>query len=421
MPFKGTLARSTLRTTGVLIARLLLQAVTLVLLAKLLGPADFGLYAGVAALAALFGMLATAGTHFALLNKTSLAAQDGGAVFAYAIPTTLVVGTALVGVLLMAAVLFSVRAPLPLYVIALIGLTEIVFTPIVGLLNTEHLARERTALSQTLQAMPLAIRLAALGAIIWAASEDPIIAYAWACLGAAVFSAFVSAAIVRSSLPALSKWRRPSRNELRDALPFAVVNATAVGPSEIDKTLAAKLLPATEAGLYAAAARILGAAALPVVALMLSALPRLFRTSGTNVDMTKLVLPLFLASTAYGVALGVAVWVAAPFADTLFGREFLGISGALTMLCLVPPALATRLTAGHVLMSTNSAWFRVGSELVGMAMLAVAAFAVAPGSGLKGMAVALTASEWTMAVVGIALVAKTTRKSRGPPVTFDTV
>ena len=65
--FKGAIARSTIRTSFVLGLRLVVQAGTLLLVARMLGPEQYGAFAAIAALAVLMGTFATFGTHFVLL------------------------------------------------------------------------------------------------------------------------------------------------------------------------------------------------------------------------------------------------------------------------------------------------------------------------------------------------------------------
>lgn len=72
-------------------------------------------------------------------------------------------------------------------------------------------------------------------------------------------------------------WRFPSKSELSDAVGYAAINITAASPTELDKALVIKLSPLAASGIYTAGARIISAATLPIIALMLSALPRLSR------------------------------------------------------------------------------------------------------------------------------------------------
>ena len=60
---QGPIARGTIRTSFVLGLRLLVQADMLLIVARMLGPHQFGAFAGVAALAVILGTLLTFGIH----------------------------------------------------------------------------------------------------------------------------------------------------------------------------------------------------------------------------------------------------------------------------------------------------------------------------------------------------------------------
>ena len=70
----GPIAQSTLKTTAVLGVRLFVQAGTLLIVARMLGPEQFGVFVGVAALAVMLGTLSTFGSHLMLLGEMAKAA-----------------------------------------------------------------------------------------------------------------------------------------------------------------------------------------------------------------------------------------------------------------------------------------------------------------------------------------------------------
>ena len=88
----GPIARATIRTSFVLGLRLIVQAGTLLLVARMLGPEQFGAFAGVAALAMLLGVLASFGTTWILLSELTNSLKQRSPVLAYALPTTLICG-----------------------------------------------------------------------------------------------------------------------------------------------------------------------------------------------------------------------------------------------------------------------------------------------------------------------------------------
>ena len=126
----GPIARATIRTSFVLGLRLVVQAGTLLLVARMLGPADYGAFAAIAALAVLMGTFATFGTHLVLLAEVSKAPRQRQPVLAYAVPTTLISGSVLLLLYLAAGKFWLANASVPLQVMACIGLAETLLLPL---------------------------------------------------------------------------------------------------------------------------------------------------------------------------------------------------------------------------------------------------------------------------------------------------
>lgn len=107
---KGPITLGTIRTSFVLGLRLIVQAGTLLLLAAVLGPEGFGLYAGLGALAVLLGTLANFGTHLTLLRDVSRASPEVDATLRLALGTTAFCGAVL---LFIYVLLSQVLLPVP--------------------------------------------------------------------------------------------------------------------------------------------------------------------------------------------------------------------------------------------------------------------------------------------------------------------
>jgi O-antigen/teichoic acid export membrane protein len=173
----------------------------------------------------------------------------------------------------------------------------------------------------------------------------------------------------------------------------------------LDKTLAVKLLPLGAAGVYAAAARVIGAITLPVTAMTLSSLPRLFREGNENPDRTtNLLRRMFATAAAYSIVLAGVVWVLAPVFEWVFGSQYHDFTRVIRWLCVAVPGMALRLTAGNVLMALGKPWMRVAFEATGLLILVTTSTLMAPQFVTVGMPVALACAEWGMAAGGIALV-----------------
>ena len=398
---KGPIARGTIRTTFVLGLRLLVQAGTLLLVARLLGPDQFGAFAGIAALAVLLGAVASFGTNVVLLGEVSKAPGRREQVLRYAVPTTLLCGGTLLIAYLLICRLALRDTGVPMTVLLAIGISETWLQPLFGLPAAEHLALGRIARSQLLATLPLLLRLAAATVVFLLRPEAPLAAYAYGYLAASVAALAFASVTLPAAWPNPRYWRLPNGTELRDAAGYAALNITASTPAELDKTLAAKLLPLSAAGLYAAGARVIGAATLPVIAMLLSALPRLFREGQYQPQRTgPLLCWIFAATLAYSFALAVVLWFSAPVFVWLFGAKFAGIEYTIHWLCLAVPGMALRVAAGGILMALGRPWMRVGFELAGLLVLVIAAVTLTTPFGATGMPLALACSEWTMAAFG---------------------
>lgn len=399
---KGPIAKGTIRTTFVLGLRLIVQAGTLLLVARMLGPQQFGAFAGVAALAVVLGTLSTFGTHLVLLGEVSKDPVRRNQVLPYAIPTTVLCGGVLLAVYLAICLLVLHAAGVPSTVLLAIGFAETLLQPLFGLLAVEHLALGRIARSQLLQTLPLALRLAAAAIVFLVRPADPLAAYGYGYFLASVVALGIAMGTLPAPWPTLHSWRLPRLPEIREAAGYAALNVTATSPAELDKTLATRLLPLPAAGLYAAGARIIGAATLPVMAMMLSALPRLFREGRDLPRRTaRLVRWIFAATLAYSIALTVVLWLVAPIFVWIFGTKYEGIQHVIHWLCLAVPGMALRMAAGNILMALGRPWARVGFEVAGLVALLVAAILLTRQFGIIGMPLALACSEWVMAIVGI--------------------
>lgn len=397
----GPITKSTLRTSTVLGLRLLIQAGTLLVVARMLGPDQFAAFAGIAALAVLLGTFSTFGTHFVLLAEIAKDKARRQQVLRYAIPTTLITGSLLFFAYIAACPLFFKNIELPLSVIFCVGFTETILLPLFLIPATEELALEKTARSQLLMIFPLGLRTLAAGTVILLAVSQPLVVFAWLYLMSAVLALLCMKWYRPNAWLSPSEWQLANKHELKYSAGYATLALTAAGPSELDKMLAAKLLPLGIGGLYIVASRAVGAATLPVTALLLAAMPRLFRGSIESQNQSQRLNRWILGSVfIYGIILAGLLWLFASCVEWLFGQNYRGISEILQWLCWVVPGLALRMSLTSMLMAVERPWLRVGIEVFGMLALVIGATILYPLMGVMGMILALTTSEWGMVCIG---------------------
>jgi O-antigen/teichoic acid export membrane protein len=404
---KGPVASATIRTTFVLGLRLVLQAGTLLLIARVFGPSLFGAYIGIAALAILLGTLTTFGTPLVLMGEASQAFQRRLRVLPYCVSTTLISGSLLFVIYVLLVNSLFGESPVSTGVILVIGLTELLIQPLMGFPSAQLQAQRRIAASQLVHLVPLGLRFLVILYLFFRPVEGPLTVFVIASLLAGIIGLLIASLALPKAWPAFRHWRLPTRLELRRAAGFAVLTATARGPTEIDKSLAARLLPLATAGVYSGAARIISAMTIPVVAMVQAALPTLFAQARQVTGISpRMLLAMYVAAFLYGSAAALLMWLFVPAIVWLFGDAYAGIGHAAGLLCAAIPGTTLRMTSGTILIVCNRPWARAFYEASGVAVLFASAIWLTPRLGITGMIGAYVATEWIMAVLAAGLVAR---------------
>lgn len=400
----NSLTLATIRTSSVLFLRLLVQAISLFLVARMLGPQHFGAFSGVGALAVLFGTLSSFGTHLVLLSEVSRDPKNRTSVLVYALPTITVNASLLLLIHFLLCLIIFNSSSINWSIILAIGLAEIFLQPFIALAASEILALEKAARSQLIQIAPLFLRLVVAIIVFSTQPSDILTVYVFGYLLVTLIALYVGAACLPEKWPSPRVWKLPTLNQLKTSSAFAFLNITALGPTELDKVMAVNLLSFSAAGVYSAGARIIGAVTLPVIALMISVMPRLFREGGENKKSTKKLLKyIFSACFFYSMCLSFVLWWIAPYLVWFFGVEYDGVDDMVRWLCIAIPGMAIRIAAGNMLMALGQPWMRFIFELTGLLILSFASVVLTNRLGIIGMPLALACAEWMMCLLGVFL------------------
>jgi O-antigen/teichoic acid export membrane protein len=135
--------------------------------------------------------------------------------------------------------------------------------------------------------------------------------------------------------PKLALWR--IKPELKEGFYFSIGLSSQTIYNDIDKTMLTRLATLSDAGVYAAAYRLIDVAFVPVRSLLGAAYARFFRhgASGINgsLQFAKRLLP---AAGGYGIVAGIGLYLGAPIVPLAFGSEYAGTVDALKWLALIP-------------------------------------------------------------------------------------
>ena len=386
------------KTTVVLALRILSQGIVLLVLARALGAKDYGGLAAVSSLAIVVGVLPNFGAGFVLLQRSHdrSAWQD---ILNYSIPITLTIGTALV-------VMYTVAAPwvtatsMSRWVVACVGISELLIAPLAMLAAYTLQADDRVARGQFVQWLPAGMKVLA-ACLTWLSPvSDRLLVYSLTQLIATSIGLYIGWRITLRSHPIQLRPRLPSLSELRNGGAYVPMHLVAANPSEIDKIVGVQALGA-DAGIYAAATRLMAAAVTPVTAVLLTLQPRLFRAgSGPQDDRRNLIqLTATSALLCGAVAAAFLITVSAVIA-TLLGPSFAPIRSTLFWIAPVAPVLALRQAAGTLLMADGHPMTRLAFELTGTLALVLGLVTLGRLYGLSGASAGLFIAEAVMAGIG---------------------
>lgn len=396
--FRGAIAKATFSASAVLGVRLIAQAGCLLLIANLLGPEDFGTLTGLMALALMLGSLSTFGSHFQVLAEVSKSPTQNPASLPGATSTTFLLGTILLGLYLVVTMFMLGTHLIASTTLIAIGITHTLLHPLLYLPAVQHQGRGHIGLSQAVLTLPFLLRLIVAGAIWHLEPDNPLDFFVFGCLLSAIIALAFASLSMKNAWPNLWALQLPCIMELRASAGYALTGLTAYGPGEMDKIIAVKFMTPASAGLYAIAMRIAGTATLPIIALMVAATPKLFK--GNIAQIKPLANTIFLASLAYSVLLGIALWQAAPLFLLVFGTDYQSVSTTIKASCLVIPGICLRIAAGSTLIALDKPWLRSAIEVFGMLFLAFFSLTADNREGWRWLIEGVGLAEYSMALIG---------------------
>lgn len=403
----GQLARQSLQTSALLALRVVTQASMLVLFTRLLPPDVYGNLTAALSLAVVLGLLPSFGAGYVMLSKE--AHQQGAVtdIWRYAWPLTLVAGVLLLIIYWLCAAQITDRRLLGWDALIWIGATEILVIPFIALTSFSLQASERVPLSQFIQWLPLGLRLLAGLPCFAVSHEYRLITYAALQFFTSLFCLIASFKLARRSVTLDWKPRLVRVNELRHGASYAVMQLVAANPTELDKAIAVRAVGAYDAGLYSASSRIMGAMVTPVVALLLTAQPRLFRYAHDSNSQGKRLISLIAAiSFGWGTLSYILLAACSPALPYVLGTTYEATSKLLPWIALTAPFLSMRLSAGTILVALGRPHERIGFEIVGLLLLASGMIILPRLFGIAGLITAVIFAEAVMSAAGWWLVCR---------------
>lgn len=262
--------------------RLVLQAVYFVIIARALGPEQYGAFVGATSLIAILAPFASLGSAHLLVKNVSRNHALFSEYWGNALFMVLVSGTALIGLVLLVAPLILPRE-IPWLLILIAAITDLIF---LRMLDTSgHAFQSVLRLNRTAQVniLPSVSRVIAAVVLIQFFPNPNALTWTWLYLASTAISSSLAVLMVRTSLgpPKLALWR--IKPELLEGCYFSVGLSAQTIYNDIDKTMLARLAVLEATGLYAAAYRLIDVAFVPVRSLLAASYARFFQRGAAGI------------------------------------------------------------------------------------------------------------------------------------------
>ncbi len=376
----------------------LLQSVYFILIARLLGPFEYGLFAGAFALTSILGQYSAMGSGTLFLRYVTADRKQFSAYW---------------GNILVATTVASVLIVLALSLVSgeVLGAGSRAITLLAATANCFcfQLTASAAKVFQTYEQLRItaALTLANNFARTLAAGVMLMVlhratAYQWSAATVALSLLTAAASVIVVTL----KFGRPSfssaqmRRNLLEGFGYSFASSTATAYNDIDKTMLSHYGMNAANGIYSMAYRIIDVATIPILAIREAAMPRFFRS---GVDGIRAAAPLAVVLLKRAVPLGllaaVIVFVTAPLIPHLAGSGFRETVLALRWLCLIPLFRSLHQMTGSAITGSGLQRYRTLSQMLAVALNVGLNVWLIPRHGWLGAAWSSLATDGMLAVM----------------------
>ncbi len=410
---RNLLARTSILLTGHM-GVVLLQGLQFILLARLLGAAEFGRVAAITALLTMAAPLSGLGYGNVMLMQVSR--DRRAAASAYANAVVMAAGMAAV----LAPVLVGVNhfiyghdVSWPL--VLMMSATELMAVRICVVSAQLYQAVDRVQHTSLVNTLVSACRLAGVAPLALMAHPS---AEAWA-LTVMLLMACLTAGVLYKGVKNAGGFRwdgGKAWRDKKDSAHFTFGTLAKAAYTDADKVLLGVFHSPAALGAYSSAYRLVVMAFMPVRALLDGVASRFFKAGAQGGrDTFLLARKLLMFSLPYGAAVGAFLYFFAPYLPWVLGASYAGAVPALRALCVLPAIQAIHYVFSDAL--TGAGHQKLRTQLQFAALLAYLAlgFTLIPAHGWLGAAWTCIAAESLLAVMVFAAARIKSRKEAALP------
>jgi O-antigen/teichoic acid export membrane protein len=373
------------------------QGAYFILLARLLGATEYGIYAGVVSMVAILSQYSALGSHSVYLRYVTPDPRNFAPYWGNVLVTIGGIGSLLVGLLAWGGPHWATAYSWSMVLCVALG--DCLCAQITLSAGRVFQASENLRVTALLNLLVNQLRMVLAGLILFFARHAMVQQWVVVELLVSSVSTFTALILVTRTYgkPAFSS--ALMRRRAGEGLVFALSYSTTGIYNDVDKAMLGHFGMNAANGVYAMAYRVINVACMPFISLQAAAFPRFFQkgvdgigsTGQFAVRLVKRTVPIALFSTAI-------MLVAAPTIPHLVGKSFSESVSALRWLCLLPVFRSLHASAGDALTGAGHQKLRLGSQATAAAFNFTTNLYLIPHYGWLGAAWASLATDGLLAV-----------------------
>lgn len=302
--------------------RLLLQVAYFIIVARVLGVSNFGLFSGILGLVSVLVPFSSMGSGLILIKHVSRNPETFPLYWGTAISVTLLVGAVLcLAITGLGTIIYSpLEAIMIILPVAIGELFGVRFTELSGQAFQAHQRLSRTS---SLWVLLSFFRLVAALLLLIMPVEKPLQMWALIYMLSGLLAGACSIIWVHKELGRGKLGLTGMRGEWRNGFYFSVSTSASGAYNDLDKTMLSRLSTDTIAGAYSAAYRVVDAIYIPIRAIVASSYPRFFQVGKNGL---KTVMNYAFRLMPLTIVVSVIAWggmvLIAPILPDLLGQEY---------------------------------------------------------------------------------------------------
>jgi O-antigen/teichoic acid export membrane protein len=393
------------------IAGYVLQGVYFVILARLLGALEYGIFAGAFAFVNLIGKYSQLGTGTVFLRYVSI---DRSNFSLYWGNVLLITGAGGVVMTVILQVLgLHILNPASAAVVFLAAIANCFGTQLTACAAQVFQAIEQMKVTAILNLLTNFLRTAAAGTLLLLFRR--VDAWHWALVSTAV-SLIGSVLAVTTITFRLGRPRASMellRRRLVEGFSYAFANSSTSAYNDLDKAMLSHYGMNEANGIYTLAYRAIDIASMPVYSVVNAALPHFFREGTKGISATaRLAIRLWKRAILLALAASASMFIFAPLIPHFAGRSFGTASVALRWLCLIPVFRSVHDVLGFALTSAGLQRYRTSVQVVAVALNLALNIWLIPTHSWRGAAWSSLATDGSLCLMNWGLLTFFVRRSQ---------